>query len=109
LLVTQGAMFRSGILTSKQQINAGLRAESLASGAVKLIGLAAFAAWRGRGAIAVGSLPAIAPLLLRTASTLWRQKGLKPIVRGALIVGAAAAVGAMYVKTKLKARRAKRS
>lgn len=102
LLITQGAMYRSGIASSKAQVVSGLRAESLARSAIKQIGLAAFALWRGRFALSAGGLPSILPLLIGGASKLWRPQKLKPVVRGALVAGAVASVIAVAAKLRKK-------
>jgi hypothetical protein len=102
LLITQGAMYRSGIKSSKEKILHGLRAESLARSAIKQIGLAAFAAWRGRSGLAGGSLSTILPLVVGGVSRLWHQPKLKPVVRGTLIVGAIAATYAFISRWKNK-------
>jgi hypothetical protein len=100
LLITQGAMYRSGIKSSKEKVVSGLRAESLARSAIKQIGLAAFAAWRGRSGLAAGGLSTILPIVVGGVSRLWQQPKLKPVVRGTLIVGAVAAAYAFFAKRK---------
>lgn len=100
LLITQGAMYRSGILSSKEKVVSGLRAESLAKSAIKQIGLAAFAVWRGRSGLTAAGLPAILPLVVGGISKLWQQPKLKPVARGALIAGAVAS--AIVVISKLR-------
>ena len=102
LLITQGAMYRSGIKSSKEKVVSGLRAESLARSAVKQIGLAAFAAWRGRSGLVGSGLSTALPLVLGGISSLWRQPKLKPVVRGTLIVGAVAAAYVFISKWKRK-------
>jgi len=83
LLITQGAMYRSGIVSSKAAVVSGLRAESLAKSALKQIGLAAFALWRGRSAMSGGAVQAALPLVIGGVSKLWQQPKLKPMLRGA--------------------------
>jgi len=102
LLITQGAMYRSGIVSSKAQVASGLRAESLAKSAIKQIGLAAFALWRGRSALSAGGLPSILPLVIGGVSKLWQQPKLKPVARGALIAGTIALVIAVVAKGRKK-------
>lgn len=104
LLITQGAMYRSGILTSKAKVVSGLRAESLARSAIKQIGLAAFAVWRGRSALTAGGLSAALPLVVGGISKLWQQPKLKPVVRGAVIAGIAASAIALLSKRSKKTR-----
>ena len=102
LLITQGAMYRSGILSSKAKVVSGLRAESLARSAIKQIGLAAFAVWRGKSALSTGGLSAVLPLVVGGISRLWQQPKLKPVVRGAVIAGVVASLIAMLSKRKKK-------
>jgi len=102
LLITQGAMFRSGIVSCREKLKSGLRAESLAHGVMRLIGLTAFTAWRERPGLAA-SLPALAPVLLGAASKLWRKPA-KPLVRGALVAGAIVTVAAVFF-TRIKKRK----
>jgi hypothetical protein len=102
LLITQGAMYRSGIKSSKEKVVSGLRAESLARSAIKQIGMAAFAAWRGRSGLAAGSLSTILPIVVGGVSRLWNQPKLKPVVRTTLIVGAIAAAYAFFARWKRK-------
>lgn len=98
LLVTRGAMYRSGILASTEELSSGLRAESLVRSAIKQIGLAAFTAWRGGSSMA--NLPTLVALLATGISSLWRQPTGRPLVRGAMIAAAAASVVAIVVKRK---------
>ncbi len=103
-LITQGAMYRSGILVSKEKVVKGLRAESLASGVVKQLGIAAFAAWRGRSTAAMATLPAAVPVILGGISKLWKQPKLKPVIRGVAIAGAVAGAFALYTRWARKSR-----
>jgi hypothetical protein len=100
LLVSQGEMYRIGILISREKVKSGLSAESLAKSAIKQIGLAAFAAWRGRSGLAVTSLPTLVPMLVGVISSLWRQPVWKPLVRGAMIAGAVVSVVTIFGKRK---------
>jgi hypothetical protein len=106
LLITQGAMYRSGIVSSKAVVVSGLRAESLARSALKQIGLAAFALWRGRFAVSGGAVQAALPLVIGGVSKLWQQPKLKPALRGALIAGAVASTIAIISKFKKKSKSA---
>ncbi|MFI4940526.1 MAG: hypothetical protein ACHP7O_09340 [Burkholderiales bacterium] len=100
LLVARGAMYRSGILMSKEQVKSGLQADSLVRSAIRQIGLAAFAAWRGGSGLA--SVQTLAPMLVGGIVSLWRQPVWKPLVRGAMIAGAVASVTAFFFKRKKK-------
>ena len=104
LLITQGAMYRSGIVSSKAVVVSGLRAESLARSALKQIGLAAFALWRGRSAMSGGAVQAALPLIIGGVSKLWQQPNLKPVLRGALIAGAVASTIAVVSRLRKKSK-----
>jgi len=102
LLITQGAMYRSGISASKETVVQGLRAESLARTALKQFGLAALAAWRTRSGIAATSMPALLPFVLGGISKAVREHKWKPLLRGVLIAGTVASVAAMVLRYKGK-------
>jgi hypothetical protein len=94
LLITQGAMYRSGIAASKEKVVNGLRAESLARTAVKQLGLAALSAWRTRSGITAAGLPAILPVVAGGIAKAWRERNWKPVLRGVLVAGVMAGIGA---------------
>lgn len=97
LLITQGAMYRSGIATSKEKVVNGLRADSLARSALKQIGLAALSAWRTRSGVAATSMPAILPFIAGGVAKAWRERNWKPVVRGVLLAGVMAGAAAAFV------------
>ena len=98
LLITQGAMYRSGIATSKEKVVQGLRADSLARSALKQVGLAALSAWRTRSGVAAAtSMPAILPIVFNGLIKAWRERNWKPVLRGMLIAGAMAGATAAFV------------
>jgi len=98
LLITQGAMYRSGIATSKEKVVHGLRADSLARGVLKQIGLAALSAWRSRSSVAAAtSMPAILPIIAGGVAKAWRERNWKPVLRGLLVAGAMAGATAAFV------------
>jgi hypothetical protein len=101
LLITQGAMFRSGIVGSKEAVMSGLRANTLAHGAIKQIGMAALSALRNSPSLA-GSVSTLAPLLLGRLSGLWRQPNWKSVVRGVVVAGAVATAATILIKRKKK-------
>ena len=102
LLITQGAMYRSGLAVSKQKVVNGLQADSLARTMLKQLGLAALSAWRTRSGITATGMPALLPVVLSGISKAWRQQSWKPIVRGVLIAGTVASVVALFVRYKAK-------
>jgi hypothetical protein len=102
LLITQGAMYRSGLAVSKQKVVNGLHAESLARSMLKQFGLAALSVWRTRSGIAATGMPALLPVVLSGLSKAWRQQSWKPIVRGVLIAGTVASAVALFMRYKGK-------
>lgn len=97
LLITQGAMYRSGIATSKEKVVNGLRADSLARSALKQVGLAALSAWRTRSGLTATGMPTILPILAGGVMKAWRERNWKPVLRGVLVAGAMAGVAAAFV------------
>ena len=97
LLITQGAMYRSGIAVSKEKVMHGLRADSLARSALKHIGLAALSAWRTRSGVAATSMPAILPVIAGGIAKAWRERNWKPVLRGVLLAGVMAGAAAAFV------------
>jgi hypothetical protein len=102
LLITQGAMYRSGISASKEKVVQSLHAESLARTALKQFGLAALSAWRTRSGIAATSMPALLPIVFGGISKALREHKWKPLLRGVLIAGTVASVAAMVLRYKGK-------
>jgi hypothetical protein len=100
LLITQGAMYRSGIAASKEKVVQGLRADSLARTALKQVGLAALSAWRTRSGLAATGMPALLPVVLGGIAKAWREQSWKPIVRGVLIAGTVASAAALFLRYK---------
>jgi len=101
-LITQGAMYRSGILTSKEKVLTSLRAESLARTALKHIGLAAFSAWRGRSGLAASGIRTLLPFVFGGISRLWRQPGRGRLVRGVVLAGTVASVFSAFSRLRKK-------
>jgi hypothetical protein len=97
LLITQGAMYRSGIATSKQKVVSGLRADSLASSALKHVGLAALSAWRTRSGLTATGIPTILPIIAGSLTKAWRERNWKPVLRGVLVAGVLAGAAAAFV------------
>lgn len=105
LLITQGAMYRSGLKSSKEKVVASLRGETLARIALKQVGLVVLSAWRNRSGLATG-IPAALPVVLGGLSKLWKQPKVKPVVRGVAIAGAVASVVALAAKWMMNKSRA---
>jgi|GEM_PF-2666405 len=105
LLITQGAMYRSGIKSSKEKVVAGLRGGTLARSALKQVGMVALSAWRNRTGLAA-SLPAAVPMVLGTVTKLWKQRQIKPVLRGVAIAGVAASAVVLLAKWARRKRQA---
>lgn len=101
LLITQGAMYRSGIKSSKEKMVAGLHGDTLARSALKQVGMVALSAWRNRSGLAT-SLPAVVPVVLGGISKLWKQPKVKPVLRGVAIAGAVASAVVLLAKWSRK-------
>ncbi|MBV8665178.1 MAG: hypothetical protein JO269_01720 [Burkholderiaceae bacterium] len=99
ILITQGAMFRSGLVLSRATVKASLQGGSLGGKLVKHAGSAALSLLRARGA----GLSALAPLAVSGLSKLWKGPGKKNLWRGLLIAGGVAAAAAIVLMTKRKA------
>lgn len=97
LLITQGAMYRSGIASSKEKVVNGLRADSLARSALKQVGLAALSAWRTRSGMTATGIPTVLPILAGGLLKAWRERNWKPVLRGVLVAGALAGTAAAVV------------
>jgi hypothetical protein len=99
-ILAEGAIYRLGIMDAKQLISANLEANALAKSAMHQIGSAAYAAFRN-GALLTGIKPqSILPLIITGVSALSRRSLLKPLLRGAVVLGTLAAVAVFAVKRK---------
>jgi hypothetical protein len=115
-LVAQGAMYRAEILAATEMTRAGLRPDSLARSALSQVVFSALAAFRGKGldggagpTDAGMRLQTVLPLVISGVSALLKLSGrsaAKPLLRAALVAGAAAAVGAAVYLSKKKMARA---
>lgn len=97
-LIARGAAFRAGIVKSRDGIYASLRPETIARSAIGQVRATLLAAVTGRGDAAPSDadLQAMLPLLISGISSLSKMRSLrKPLLRGAAIVGAACAAGAV--------------
>jgi hypothetical protein len=99
-LIAQGAAFRAGIINSTKGVHASLRPELLGKSVVSHLLAVAFAAFKKGGApdIAGLNLQALMPLVVAGVSALSKKPLLKPVMRGALILGVTGAVAALMVK-----------
>jgi hypothetical protein len=104
-LIAQGAAFRTQLIDAKNGVHAGLRPDTLSKGAMNHIAMAVIDAFKNGSAarIAGANLSTVLPLVVTGISALSKSSLLKPVMRGVVIAGAAAAV-AMLVLKKKKAR-----
>lgn len=105
MLVEQGAAYRLGITHGRTAVRTSLSAESLAKSAVSHIAMGALGAFKG-GSVLKGSnlqvlLPLALSLLSKLSSKLPKKANLvKPIARGALVLGAVAAITRFVIRRK---------
>lgn len=111
LLVAQGAAYRTGITYGRTSVRTSLSAESLAKSAIAHIAMGAVGAFKGgsmlRGAN-LGNLQVLLPLAMSVIARLSKKTHLvKPVARGALVLGAVAAIARFVIRRK-KANKAKK-
>ncbi|HEY8102854.1 MAG TPA: hypothetical protein VIF82_19105 [Burkholderiaceae bacterium] len=104
LLVAQGAAHRLAITHARADVRTSLSAESLAKSAIAHVAMGAFAAIKGgsilRGAN-LGNLQVLLPLAMSVIARLSKKTHLvKPLVRGALVLGAVAAITRFVIRKK---------
>ena len=99
-LVREGVSYRSAISDAQGVIKDSLRAESLARSAIAHITTAAYAAFKSGAGLKGANLQTLVPLLVGGVSALSKKALLKPIVRGALILGALGTILTFVVKKK---------
>jgi hypothetical protein len=112
LLVAQGAAYRTGITYGRTSVRTSLNAESLAKSAIAHIAMGAVGAFKGgsmlRGAN-LGNLQVLLPLAMSVFARLSKKTHLmKPIARGALVIGAVAAIARFVIRRRKKANNAKK-
>jgi hypothetical protein len=104
-LIAQGVAFRARVIHAKNGVHAGLRPDTLSKDALHHIAMAVTAAFKNGSAarIAGANLSTVLPLVMTGISALSKRSLIKPVLRGVVVAGAAAAV-AMLVFKKKKAR-----
>jgi hypothetical protein len=112
MLIAQGASYRLGITHGRSAVRTSLSAESLAKSALSHVAMGAVSAIKGGSVLKSSNLQVILPLALSLISKLSskmpkKTKLVKPLARGALVLGVVAAV-ARLVMRKRNANRAKR-
>lgn len=108
LLVAQGASHRLAITHARGAVRASLKSESLAKSAITHVAMGAVTAFRGGGLLKGSNLQVLLPLAMSLFARLSKKTHLvKPIARGALVLGAVAAVTRFVIRRK-NANRAKR-
>jgi hypothetical protein len=104
LLIAQGASYRTGINYSKAVVRGSLNVESIAKNALSRIAMGAVAAFKGGAALKGGNLRVLLPFALSMFSKLSKKPAMvKPIARGAVILGVVAAI-TRYVISRKKRR-----
>src|SRR4051812_14053921 len=101
-LIAQGAAFRAQVIHSKDGVQASLRPESLAKQAIDHVMTTAMAALRNGSAARMAGidLPTLLPLVTAAWSALSKRSLPKPVIRAAVILAAAGAVGMLVLKMK---------
>ncbi|HCE08825.1 MAG TPA: hypothetical protein DIT28_07675 [Oxalobacteraceae bacterium] len=99
-LVAQGAAYRSSVRAAQLAIKADLSVDALTRSALGHVVSAAYAAFRSRTGIAGANLQTLLPLVIGGVSALSKRSLLRPVLRVALLLGAAATVVAVVAKRK---------
>lgn len=99
-LVAQGAAYRAGIRVAQHSLKTDLSVDELAKSALSHVASAAYAAFKSRTGIAGANLQTLLPLLIGGVSALSKRSLLKPVMRIALLLGAAAAAVAVVAKKR---------
>ena len=105
-LIAEGRVWRAEVVHSKEVLREGLRPDSMARRLLSQVAVAGLAALRAKGSIGGIGLPGLSlgtvlPLVVSGVSALARRKALvKPVVRGAAIAGAVAAVTALLFRRR---------
>lgn len=101
LLIAQGASHRLAITHARADVRTSLRAESLAKSAISHVAMGALTAFRGGSILKGSNLQFLLPLAMSVFSRLSKKSHLvKPIARGALVLGAVAAVTRFVMRKK---------
>jgi hypothetical protein len=108
MLVAQGAVYRLGVIESRNAVQANLQADMLAKGAIDHLMAGMSGAFGNAFGIATGlknftlaDAKTLLPFLISTASLLSRNKALlKPVIVGAVALMAAGAVAFFVSKKK---------
>lgn len=101
MLVAQGASYRSGISHARAAVHSSLSAESLTKSALSHVAMGALNAFKGGGILKGVNLQVLLPVAMSLYSRLSNKSHfVKPIVRGVLVLGAAAAIARFVIKKK---------
>jgi hypothetical protein len=112
MLIAQGASYRLGITYGRSAVKSSLSAESLTKSALSHVAMGAVSAIKGGSMLKGSNLQVILPFALSLISRLSsklpkKTKLVKPLARGALILGIAVAA-ARFVMRRKNANSAKR-
>src|ERR1035437_4003493 len=104
-LLAQGVVYRSGLRLAQSDVRASLHPGSLLQSAVTNIAMFGYAAMKSR--VQLSGLRTVLPLLIGGITAISRKALIKPLLGGALILGAVGAIANVVIKQK-KARKLKR-
>lgn len=105
-LIAEGRVWRAEVLHSKEVLREGMRPDSMARRVLSQVAVAGLAALRAKGALGGFGLPGISlggilPIVVSGVSALSRRKALvKPVLRGAAVAGAVAAIAALIFRRR---------
>lgn len=99
-LLADGASYRSGMMFSRDRIKESLNAESLARLAISHLATSAYSRFENLFSMKGLNLQTLIPLVTGGISLLSKRSLLKPVVRGATVVGALAAVAYFIARKK---------
>ena len=99
-LVAQGAAYRSSIRAAQHAMRADLSVDALTRSVLSHVAATAYAAFKSRTGIGGINLQTLLPLVIGGVSALSKRSLWKPVLRGTLFLGAAAAALALVAKRK---------
>jgi len=101
MLIAQGASHRLAITHARVAVRTSLSAESLAKNAISHVAMSALTAFKSGAILKAGNLQVLLPLAMSIFARLSKKSHLvKPIARGALVLGAVAAITRFVMRKK---------
>jgi predicted 2-oxoglutarate/Fe(II)-dependent dioxygenase YbiX len=111
MLIAEGAAHRMGITYGRTAVRTSLSAESLAKSAIAHVAMGAMSAFKGGSMLKganLGNLQILLPIAMSVIARLSKKTHLvKPVARGALVLGVVAAIARFVIRRK-KANKAKK-